>query len=282
MTQRSERRILEYFTPMSVKREELEAFFRETFADMKDYTHNGVQVEGGSEIKKMLFSVSLTQPLIDRAIAQGYDAIFVHHGFFGKQFISVAGPLKEKLKKLLLNDVTVFGYHLPLDAHAEYGNNALLCQGAGLRAEEPLECGWMCSNPDGLTLEQISERLGKFLPAGYTRSVSAENNNSPFVPKTINNNYLYKYGRDVPQKVFICSGGAGEFTQTAIDAGADLFILGEAAEYIPSEALDGRMSLLLLGHWRSEIVGARKMAEVVHEKFGIETHFVVDGVENVL
>ena len=69
---------------MSVQRTELEAFFRETFADLKDYTHNGVQVEGGAEIKKMLFSVSLTQPLIDRAVAEGYDAIFVHHGFFGK------------------------------------------------------------------------------------------------------------------------------------------------------------------------------------------------------
>ena len=140
----------------------------------------------------------------------------------------------------------------------------------------------MCSNPEGLTLEQISKKLSEFLPVGYARSIAAENNSSPFVPQVVHNNYLYKYGKDVPQKIYICSGGSGEFTQTAINAGADLFILGEAAEYIPSEALDGRMSLLLLGHWRSEIVGARKMAEVVREKFGIETDFVTDGVENVL
>ena len=161
----------------------------------------------------MLFSVSLTPPLIDYAVAEGYDAIFVHHGFFGKQFISVTGPLKNKLKKLLLNDITVFGYHLPLDAHAQYGNNTLLCQGAGLRAEESLECGWMCSNPDRLTLEQISEHLGKFLPARYTRTAAPEGaGTSPFVPTLINDNYLYKYGKDIPEKVFICSGGAGEFT----------------------------------------------------------------------
>lgn len=149
---------------MSVQRAELDSFFKETFADLKDFTFNGIQVEGKTEVKKMLFSVSLTQPLIDYAIAQGYDAIFVHHGFFGKQFISVAGALKEKLKKLLLNDITVYGYHLPLDAHPQYGNNVLLCEGAGLRIEEQLECGWMCSNPEGLSLEQISAKLGEFLP----------------------------------------------------------------------------------------------------------------------
>lgn len=75
----------------------------------------------------MLFSVSLTQPLIDYAIAHGYDAIFVHHGFFGKQFIQISGPLRDKLKKLLLSDITVYGYHLPLDENPLYGNNILLC-----------------------------------------------------------------------------------------------------------------------------------------------------------
>ncbi|CAL5981777.1 Nif3-related_protein [Hexamita inflata] len=157
---------------MTIQLQQLKQYCDNTFSYIEDYTFNGLQVEGKNEIKKIVFSVSLSELLIDEAIRRGADCIFVHHGFFGKSFTKIQGPLKRKLQKLLVNDISLFAYHLPLDAHPILGHNAQLCNMAQLQIIKPLECGFICGNALNLTLSQIAEHINEHIPSKYAISQS--------------------------------------------------------------------------------------------------------------
>jgi len=99
----------------------------------KDYCPNGIQVEGRAEVQRIATAVTASQAVLDEAIAWGADAILVHHGYFWRnEDATIVGIKKRRIAQLLRNDVSLFAYHLPLDAHAELGNNAQLGKLLGL------------------------------------------------------------------------------------------------------------------------------------------------------
>ena len=114
---------------------------------LKDYCPNGLQVEGRPDVVRVLCGVTASQALLDRAVAGGHDAVFVHHGLFWKgEDGRVTGFRRQRLRALLANDINLFAYHLPLDVHPELGNNAQLgkrmgWQGEGRFADQ--ELGWI-------------------------------------------------------------------------------------------------------------------------------------------
>ena len=102
----------------------------------KDYAPNGLQLEGKSEVQRIVSGVTASQALIDAAIAENADAILVHHGWFWKgEDQRIVGMKKNRVKALLQHDVSLIGYHLPLDAHPELGNNAQLAKRLGFIRE---------------------------------------------------------------------------------------------------------------------------------------------------
>jgi putative NIF3 family GTP cyclohydrolase 1 type 2 len=104
-----------------------------------DYCPNGLQIQGKSDIKKIISGVSANQDLIDAAIDEKTDALFVHHGFFWKnEAAEIIGIKKNRIKALLDNDINLFAYHLPLDAHPTVGNNIQLAQRFGIKNLEPI------------------------------------------------------------------------------------------------------------------------------------------------
>lgn len=114
---------------------------------LKDYCPNGLQVEGRAEVARVLCGVTASQALLDHAVAGGYDAVFVHHGYFWKgEDGRICGIRRQRLRTLLANDVSLFAYHLPLDVHPELGNNAQLAQVMGWQAEGRFadqDLGWI-------------------------------------------------------------------------------------------------------------------------------------------
>lgn len=117
-----------------MRREELTAYLNGILMPerFRDYCPNGLQVEGRAEIHRIVCGVTASQALIDTAIARGADAILVHHGWFWKNEDGrVTGFRKQRLQALLAHDINLLAYHLPLDAHAEFGNNAQLAQRLG-------------------------------------------------------------------------------------------------------------------------------------------------------
>ena len=120
---------------MAVTRKELISHLDHILQSRKirDYCPNGLQVSGNETIQKVVTGVTANQALIEAAIAEEADAIFVHHGYFWKgEDECITGIKKERIKALLLNDINLIAYHLPLDMHPIYGNNIQLADVLGV------------------------------------------------------------------------------------------------------------------------------------------------------
>ena len=105
-----------------MKNTELESLINEKLnsSAFSDYGPNGLQVEGRDTVQKIITGVTASQALLDEAVRQEADAVIVHHGYFWKnESPFVRGMKRNRLKTLLANDINLYGYHLPLDAHPE-------------------------------------------------------------------------------------------------------------------------------------------------------------------
>ena len=226
----------------------------------KDYGPNGLQVEGKAHVKRVVSGVTASVALIDAAIAQGADAIFVHHGLFWRgQDGRVVGWMKQRLQKLLAHDINLYAYHLPLDAHPTLGNNAQLAkvlgitplEGAGNRFGEQ-DLGWL-----GTTPLASSQALAGHLEKVLNRPVTHIN----IAQKAI-------------EKVAWCTGGAQGYFEAAIAAGADVFITGEISEPQAHYAREMGVAYIACGHHTSERYGAPAVAAHVAGLFGVQHEFV--------
>jgi dinuclear metal center YbgI/SA1388 family protein len=229
-------------------------------ARFKDYGPNGLQVEGRERIEKIVSGVTASRALIEAAIAAQADAIFVHHGLFWRgQDGCVTGWMKKRLALLLAHDINLFAYHLPLDAHAELGNNAQLGLQLGLQATARFgeqDLGFLGGRADG----------GSFASA----SVLAE------YLKNVLNRPVVHIGRAhaAIKKIAWCSGGAQNYFEAAIAAGADAFITGEISEPQAHYAREMGVAFIACGHHASERYGAPAVAAHMAAQFGLAHQFI--------
>jgi dinuclear metal center YbgI/SA1388 family protein len=223
----------------------------------KDYGPNGLQVEGREQIDHLVCGVTASLALIDAAIAAGADAILVHHGLFWRgQDGRVTGWMKQRLQKLLAHDISLFAYHLPLDAHPELGNNAQLGRLFGWRAEQRFgdqELGFAGPLPESPSLATLSRQMGQVLG----REVLA-------VPGD---------GRAL-RRVAWCTGGAQGYFEAAIAAGADVFVTGEISEPQAHYAAETGVAYIAAGHHATERYGVQAVAAQLAAEFGIRQHFI--------
>lgn len=224
-------------------------------ADFQDYAPNGLQVEGRAEIKTIVTGVTACQALIDKAIELQADAVLVHHGYFWKsEPVEIVGFKQKRIKSLLAHDINLFAYHLPLDAHPDLGNNAMLAKLWGLQDVTP-QAGLVRLGrlPAPVSIrafrDKVSESLGRdvlHLPGG---------------PETINS-------------VAWCSGGAQNSIDFALKWQADLYISGEVSEQTTHIAKEGGIHYFAAGHHATERLGIQALGEHLAEKFGLNCHFV--------
>ena len=241
-------------------RQELLAAFDELLqpARFKDYGPNGLQVEGRSAVRHVVSGVTASLALIDAAIAEGADTIFVHHGLFWRgQDGCVTGWMRQRLARLLAHDINLFAYHLPLDAHPELGNNAQLGARLGLRVqgnfgEQMLGC-WGDLDAPLASLDALAQQL----QALSGRAVVAVD------------------ARPGPlRRIGWCSGGAQGYFEAAIAAGVDVFITGEISEPQAHYARECGVSFIACGHHASERYGAPAVAGQVAQRLGLRHSFI--------
>lgn len=246
-------------TPMSISRDALRRAFDALLQPerFKDYGPNGLQVEGRPQIARIVSGVTASRALIDAAIAERADAIFVHHGLFWRgQDGCVTGWMKQRLQRLLAHDINLFAYHLPLDAHPELGNNARLGQALGwvVQAhfgEQDLGCMASARYDNAQVLAQhIEQVLGR--PATLV---------SPSAARSI-------------ERVAWCSGGAQGYFEAAIAAGADAFVTGEISEPQAHLAREMGVAFIAAGHHATERYGAPAVAAQVAAQCGLEHVFI--------
>lgn len=222
----------------------------------KDYCPNGLQVEGRPEVRRVLCGVTASQALLDHAVEEGFDAIFVHHGYFWRgEDARVIGIRKRRLATLLCNDISLFGYHLPLDAHPELGNNARLGALAGWEAEGRFgeqALGWIGRPREPQSADEMVRVLATLLGRAPLLVGDAS--------RTVN-------------RVAWCTGAAQGFFEQAIAAGADLYISGEISEPTVHLARESGVPYVSAGHHATERYGIQALGEYL-EGLGLEVSFV--------
>jgi dinuclear metal center YbgI/SA1388 family protein len=225
-----------------------------------DYCPNGLQVEGRDRVARLATGVTASQQLLDGAIAWGADAILVHHGYFWSgEPPPVVGMKRRRLGTLLSNDVSLLAYHLPLDAHAEYGNNACLGRLMGLEGFEPLRpekpgsVGNIASLPGPLPARELVRQLEEITGRPPLHIGESE---SPV------------------QRIAWCTGAAQGYIENAVAAGADLFVTGEASEQTVHVAREEGIHFIAAGHHATERFGVQALGEHLAERFGLEHRFI--------
>ena len=221
----------------------------------KDYGPNGLQVEGCNEVTRIVSGVTASLALIEAAVAAQADAIFVHHGLFWRGHDGrVTGWLRQRLALLLQHNINLFAYHLPLDAHAELGNNAQFGARLGFVAQERFgeqQLGWM----------------GEALPRVMASPQSLASHIEGLLGRPVT---LVAGKPGAMQRVAWCTGGAQGYFEEAIAAGADVFVTGEISEPQAHYARECGVSFIACGHHASERYGAPAVAAHIAAELGLE------------
>jgi dinuclear metal center YbgI/SA1388 family protein len=242
-----------------MKRDEVARYLDELLesARFRDYCPNGLQVEGRADVQRIVAGVTASQALIDAAIERGADTLLVHHGWFWRgEDGRVTGFRKARLQSLLRHDINLIGYHLPLDCHLEFGNNAQLAKHMGWTAEGRFgeqDLGWYGRT----SVPTILSELTRTISTGLGRD-----------PLAIGEAAL------PVNRLAWCSGGAQNMFEQAIAQGVDVFLTGEISEQNVHLARESGVAYIAAGHHATERYGVQALAAHLAERFGLECEFV--------
>ncbi len=249
---------------MKTTRKELQDFFTQllTPEEFTDYGPNGLQIEGRDEIKKIAFAVSATIDSATMAAEEKADALVVHHGLFWRFHgtRSLTGPFSKRVFPLVRNEINLFGYHLPLDAHAEVGNAATLAAKLGINSHLPF--GDYKGSPTG--------RKGTFdtpIKASELKSRLEKATGRKALLATPDENKLVK-------SVGIITGGANSEWVCAMKDGLDAYITGEMSEHDWHESREAGVHMLAGGHHATEQFGIQALMDQVQRTFEVECFYI--------
>ena len=226
-----------------------------------DYGPNGLQVPGAAEVTKVVTGVSAHRELIERAVRSGAQMLIAHHGLFW-DFLprALSEPMAERLRIALDAQLSVAGYHLPLDAHPAVGNNALLCEALGFARsldefarvrDRPI--GVVGRSPEGVPAERLVELVREL---------------------TEREPLVFATGPETVRSVGIVTGAGASFVHEAVALGLDALVTGEPAEHVMADAREGGLHFIAAGHYATETLGVRRLGELVAERFGVEHEFI--------
>ncbi|CAN5774801.1 Nif3-like dinuclear metal center hexameric protein [soil metagenome] len=224
-----------------------------------DYCPNGLQVEGRTRIRKIVSGVTANLALIEAATKLNADAILVHHGYFWRgEDARIVGPKHHRLKALLMNDINLLAYHLPLDMHQALGNNAQLAKVLGFHPQGRFgenDIGWLGVLADGKikTVGQLAHHVELAL------------GRAPLV--------IGDPGQALG-KIAWCTGAAQNYLESAIAAGASVYLSGEISEPTVHLARESGVAYLACGHHATERYGVQAIGQHLAEQFGIAHQFI--------
>jgi dinuclear metal center YbgI/SA1388 family protein len=226
-----------------------------------DYCPNGLQVPGPEEIGRVVTGVSAGMELFEQAAGSGADLVLVHHGlFWGSGPQALDRVAFRRLKLLVENGMALAAYHLPLDAHPEIGNNALLAEAIGATSTAPFAL--QEGRPIG-TVARFGEAIAR--DELVARTTSAVGGREPLV---------FPDGPAMVERVGVVTGAGASYLPEAIAAGLDAFVTGEPAERVMNEAREAGITFVAAGHYATETFGVRRLGELLAERFGVEHEFI--------
>ncbi|MDI6851217.1 MAG: Nif3-like dinuclear metal center hexameric protein [bacterium] len=227
--------------------------------EIPDSSLNGLILDNSHDIRRIGLAVDFNIPSIKKGVEENVDMIIFHHGPYWGTPLPLVGALYERFKLLFQNDIAAYVSHLPLDMHPEFGNNAYAMKLLGI--EEHTEFGeyhgikigreFVFKKPKKLEdfISLLEEKIGKVI-------------------------LHWDFGkREITKGAFV-SGDAVSTLSEAIEKGLDVLVVGEPRHYAYSVANDGKINVIFLGHYQSETLGLRAIAEHLKEKFSLDYVFL--------
>jgi dinuclear metal center YbgI/SA1388 family protein len=249
---------------MSIHQQQLSEYFQNLFnsASFNDYCPNGLQIEGCEQINKIAFAVSATKDSITKAIAQQADTLVVHHGLFWKFHgtRTLTGAFGRRVFPLVKNNINLFAYHLPLDAHSVIGNAATLGNKLGLQQQQPF--GDYKGSPTGIkglfTKPILAEQLANKLESILQHTIILA---SPDDQRLISS-------------IGIITGGANSHWNLAVQDGLDAYLTGEISEHDWHESQENNIHMFAGGHHATERFGIQALMQKTQEQFAIDCVYI--------
>lgn len=227
-------------------------------ATIADCSLNGLQVQGRGRVRKIAFGVSANMALFERAQKAGADMIIVHHGLLWGKEQALTGTFGRRAGFLLKNDISLVGYHLPLDKHPVVGHNALLLRALKARSLKSFaqyhgqSIGFYGSvNP--VPLSKLVSRLEQV--CGCKAQVFA-------------------FGPSKVKTVGAVSGGGWSMISDGVELGLDAFVTGSVDEPVQELCREGHITCIALGHYNSEKIGVLALMKLVQKQFGVDVEFI--------
>jgi poly(A) polymerase len=249
--------------PEAASRDEVIAFLDEylQIGRFRDLGPNGLQVIGKAEVRRVALGVSANLALIEAAMAQQADLIVVHHGLFiDRDPRPILQRQKRRLKLLFDADISLLGYHLPLDAHPEVGNNVQWLRRLGF-AVETTEFGQY----QGQWIGAIGARSEPVAFDELVRQVGSLAGSPPRV---------YAFGPRVVHRLAVVTGSAPGSLLDAVARGCDAYLTGEVAEGTQALAQEEGANFIAAGHYNTERFGVQALGGLLQQRFGLETFFI--------
>ncbi len=229
-----------------------------SLSSYRDISLNGVQIDAPEkELKKVAFAVDAAGVTIDKAASNNCDILVVHHGLFWGKPIAVTGSHYRRLKSALDSNLMLFAAHIPLDGNIPYGNNAQIALSLGMKEFDGFgewdgkKIGVKGSLPFPMTVEEVALLL-----------------------KAPDATIIKGCRKEKIETVAIVSGSGSSDVADAVKEGVDLFITGEIHHEVYHEAMENNLSIIAMGHYRSETYGVRALERLTRKKFNIETIFI--------
>jgi len=239
-------------------------------ARFEDYGPNGLQVPGAAQVETVATGVSANLELFERAAAEKTQLLIVHHGlFWGTSPGPIDAALKRRLKILFDADIGLAAYHLPLDAHPELGNNALIAKALGATSLEPFALHH--GQPIGF-IARLSGGSGD--NASEDDGVPAQDLFTRVRELTARDPLVFDSGPPNIRRLAIVSGGGADYIADAIAAGADALLTGEPVERVMSTAREAGIHFIAAGHYATETFGVKALGEHIAQRFGVRHVFL--------
>jgi dinuclear metal center YbgI/SA1388 family protein len=236
----------------------------------EDYCVNGLQVPGPAQVQTIATGVSAHAELFELAAHEHADLLLVHHGlFWGPGVKQLDATLKRRLQILFDANIALAAYHLPLDAHPELGNNALLARALGARQLTPFALH------RGQPIGCIAELPGDGIPAdGALAGIAADELFARVKRVTAREPLVFATGPPQVRRLAIVTGAGADYIADAAAGGADALLTGELAERSMAQAREARVHLISAGHYATETFGVRRLGEHVAERFQLRHVFL--------
>lgn len=219
---------------------------------------NGLQVENNGQVSCVALAVDGSQKTIDAAVSAGADLLLLHHGIYWCGLRPMTGWFRKKIMTCLENNLAIYSAHLPLDIHAELGNNVGIARGLGLEDCQPeVSCHGLMIGISGIfrgTVGQLREKYATLTGAmvtGYVKDSTAP-----------------------ADRVVVCSGGAGDMIYQLQEKGYKTYLTGEENHWVVNAAEDMGVNILFAGHYATETFGVRSLGLLLEKRFHLPTIFI--------